>query len=119
MDAILANRSSDWGQCVSLDLRKELVETGSIMPSANRTTTTPIEPVAEPIAPSDEQLALAVAKHLNRADREAAGEEFMKLYDRHRRMLWAFVAARSSRRDADDIAQEIWQRVWSSLPSRF
>jgi RNA polymerase sigma factor (sigma-70 family) len=70
-------------------------------------------------APSDAQVALSVAEQLNRGDRHAAGQAFIELYDRHYTLLRAFIASRAGRSDADDIAQEVWQRVWQYLPTRF
>ena len=71
------------------------------------------------ISPSDAQVALSVVEQLNRGDRHAAGQAFIELYNRHYTLLRAFIAARAGRSDADDIAQEVWQRVWQHLPTRF
>jgi RNA polymerase sigma-70 factor (ECF subfamily) len=70
-------------------------------------------------AQSDEQLALSIAELINRGDRHGAGQLFIGLYERHFTLLRAFVASRAGRSDADDIAQEVWQRVWQNLPTRF
>jgi RNA polymerase sigma-70 factor (ECF subfamily) len=71
------------------------------------------------LSPSDAQLALSVAEQLNRGDRHGAGQAFIELYNRHYTLLRAFIASRAGRSDADDVAQEVWQRVWQYLPTRF
>ncbi len=69
---------------------------------------------------SDEQLAALVAA---RDESARAGDEakraFAELFDRHARKLLAFLASRARRSDLDDVHQEIWQRVWQSLPTSF
>jgi len=64
--------------------------------------------------PADEQLAAIVAQAGQQG--EAA---FGQLYDRHARPLLLFLAARISRSSLDDVHQEIWTRVWQSLPTGF
>ncbi len=41
------------------------------------------------------------------------------LYDRHARGVLAFLASRSSRTEADDLHQAVWQRVWQSAGTGF
>ena len=71
-------------------------------------------------APSDEQLAEAVARrdqspqHWNRAQEACA-----QLYVRHARKLLAFLAARVHCSDLEDVHQEVWERVWHYLPRGF
>lgn len=66
------------------------------------------------LTPADEQLAVIVAQAGHKA--QAA---FEQLYDRHARPLLLFLAARISRSTLDDVHQEIWTRVWQSLPTGF
>jgi len=42
-----------------------------------------------------------------------------ELYARHARRLLAFLAARVSRSDLEDVHQAVWERVWRHLPSGF
>jgi RNA polymerase sigma-70 factor (ECF subfamily) len=72
-------------------------------------------------APGDEQLAARVARREgSEPERRAAREAFERLYGRHAPMLLAFLGARvSPRADADDLHQEVWQRVWRHLPCSF
>ncbi|HZZ71318.1 MAG TPA: RNA polymerase sigma factor [Pirellulales bacterium] len=68
----------------------------------------------------DEQLAKTVSQEsLPGGDRAAAGSAFMQLYERHERLLLAFVVTRVNPNDADDVLQEIWQKVWRFLPTQF
>jgi RNA polymerase sigma factor (sigma-70 family) len=98
----------------SQDLRSEFV----IIKSSAKISES-VTPLAPTVGIHDEQLALNVSQQLSLGRREEANKAFMLLYDRHAKPLWAFVVARVSRSDADDINQEIWQRVWQYLPTRF
>jgi RNA polymerase sigma-70 factor (ECF subfamily) len=64
---------------------------------------------------SDEQLAQAT-RH---ADPVAARGAVDELYRRYGRRVLAFLAARLPRSDVDDVHQEVWLRVWRSLPEGF
>lgn len=65
---------------------------------------------------ADEELAATAAE---RADGRAAKAAFSALYDRHARKLLAFLAGRLKENAVEDTAQEIWQKVWQSLPTAF
>jgi RNA polymerase sigma factor (sigma-70 family) len=65
---------------------------------------------------ADEDLAATAAK---RADGRAASAAFSALYDRHARKLLAFLAGRMKESAVEDTAQEVWQKVWQSLPTGF
>ncbi len=71
-------------------------------------------------ARSDEELAAAIARRdeSERAFR-AAREAFEGLYRRHAPLLLAFLSSRVHASDRDDLHQDIWQRVWASLPAQF
>lgn len=60
------------------------------------------------MTPTDEDLA-------GRATREA----LETLYERHAPALLAFLAARSSAADAEDLHHDLWLRVWKHLPDAF
>lgn len=69
---------------------------------------------------TDEQLAEQVALREESAERDRAAQEaFRVLYDRHARLLLAFLATRVPRNELDDLGQMVWQRVWKSLPTQF
>ncbi len=69
---------------------------------------------------TDEALAGRVAKREESpAARTAAQDACRELYDRHARRLLAFLAGRVKAAAVEDIAQEVWQKVWQSLPSAF
>jgi RNA polymerase sigma factor (sigma-70 family) len=69
---------------------------------------------------TDEQLAAIVA---GRAQSRAAFEEARRacndLYQRHARLLLAFLSRQLPRTDLEDAAQAIWERVWRRLPEGF
>ena len=71
-------------------------------------------------ARSDEELAAEIARRdaSERASR-AAREAFEGLYRRHAPLLLAFMSSRVHASDRDDLHQDIWQRVWTSLPAQF
>jgi RNA polymerase sigma-70 factor, ECF subfamily len=56
-----------------------------------------------------------------RADPGAAESAFRTLYDRHSPSLFAFLAARLERSEAEDVLQDAWLRIWKALgePGRF
>ena len=72
------------------------------------------------VSPSDEDLALKIAA---RGESDAAWRQARQacteLYQRHARRLLAFLSARVSRSDLEDIHQGVWERVWSRLPEGF
>lgn len=76
--------------------------------------------VSENPAKTDEQLASVV---IQRDDSQNAFEQskasFEELYQRHSRMLLAFLSSRVSRNDVDDVHQAVWQKMWQSMPSQF
>lgn len=64
----------------------------------------------------DEELAVTASKR----DKPAAAQKaFAGLYDRHARKLLAFLAGRVKESAVEDTAQEVWQKVWQSLPTGF
>ena len=71
-------------------------------------------------ARSDEELAAEIARRdaSERAFR-AARDAFEGLYRRHAPLLLAFLSSRVHASDRDDLHQDIWQRVWASLPAQF
>ena len=69
---------------------------------------------------TDERLARVVAARDESAGTaDAARDACRELYDRHARKLLAFLAGRVRPGAVEDIAQEIWQKVWQSLPTAF
>jgi RNA polymerase sigma-70 factor (ECF subfamily) len=69
---------------------------------------------------SDEQLAEIVARREHSdQDWRTASSACAQLYERHARLLLAFLAARVPRSSLEDAAQEIWQRIWQHLPTGF
>jgi RNA polymerase sigma factor (sigma-70 family) len=69
---------------------------------------------------SDEQLAAVIAvRDRSRTAWDEAQQSFAQLHETHSRKLLAFLATRVSRSDLDDVHQEVWQRVWQSLPTGF
>jgi len=69
---------------------------------------------------TDEQLAEIVASRGSSAEAMyAAHAALMELYRRHARRLLAFLGARVTRGDLDDMHQEVWLRVWRHLPGGF
>lgn len=67
-------------------------------------------------AVADEELAAAAAK---RDKASAAQAAFAALYDRHARKLLAFLAGRLKEAAVEDTAQDVWQKIWQSLPTGF
>jgi RNA polymerase sigma factor (sigma-70 family) len=65
---------------------------------------------------TDETLAGRAAR---RDESAAARDAFRDLYDRHARRLLAFLAGRVKQAAVEDLAQDVWQKVWQSLPTAF
>jgi RNA polymerase sigma-70 factor (ECF subfamily) len=78
------------------------------------------EPVKTLAVPDDSELALRIGRRGN-GHSGSAQEAFRALYDRHAPRLFAFLAARLNRSEADDVLQEVWVGVWRALvePGRF
>jgi RNA polymerase sigma factor (sigma-70 family) len=69
---------------------------------------------------SDEELAAEISgRDASERAFRAAREAFEGLYRRHAPLLLAFLSSRVHASDRDDLHQEIWQRVWVSLPAQF
>jgi RNA polymerase sigma-70 factor (ECF subfamily) len=69
---------------------------------------------------TDEDLAARMAKRDESArDWASAQEACRELYERHARRMIAFLAARVRLAVVEDIHQEVWQKVWQSLPTAF
>src|SRR5262245_42487661 len=73
-----------------------------------------------PTETTDEELAAACARrdeslHLRRLAETA----FEILYDRHAKRLIAFLGGRVSMAVLDDVNQDVWVRVWQTLPTGF
>ena len=61
----------------------------------------------------DENLAQRVAcRDGSAADRAVAVSSYEELYRRHARQLLAFLAARCSAADREDLLQRVWLKVW-------
>ena len=69
---------------------------------------------------TDEQLAAVLARR-DESDRarQLAQDACRTLYDRHARLLLAFLTTRVGRHDAEDVQQLVWQRVWQSAAGGF
>lgn len=68
---------------------------------------------------SDEQLAAGIAATPLGEDVKKAIESFEELYRRHARMLLAFVAARASSTEVDDVLQAVWLKAWKHIGDQF
>lgn len=73
-----------------------------------------------PAESTDEELAAACARrgespHLRRLAETA----FEILYDRHAKRLLAFLGGRVSVAVLDDVNQDVWVKVWQTLPTGF
>src|SRR5947209_3692009 len=69
---------------------------------------------------SDEELAAEIAgRDASERAFRAAREAFEGLYRRHAPLLLAFLSSRVHASERDDLHQDIWQRVWVSLPAQF
>jgi RNA polymerase sigma factor (sigma-70 family) len=72
-------------------------------------------------AASDEALARAAAdRGPTPKARRSAHDAFQELYDRHANRLIAFLRKLQLPRDeVEDAHQDVWDRVWGGLPTRF
>lgn len=69
---------------------------------------------------TDEQLADIIQRRDDSAvAMQNATTCFEKLYERHARLLLAFLASRVRRSDLEDVHQSVWQKIWQYLPSQF
>lgn len=69
---------------------------------------------------SDEALAAAVGERVRQGpDLRGAHDAYRALYQRHARLLLAFLAARVHPNDVEDVHQAVWERVWQHLPDSF
>lgn len=69
---------------------------------------------------TDEGLAAVVARREESPSAHAAARDACRsLYDRHARKLLSFLSGRVKPSAVEDIAQEVWQKVWQSLPTAF
>lgn len=69
---------------------------------------------------TDQQLAEKIQRRNESADAmQTATVCFEQLYERHARLLLAFLASRVNRSDLDDVHQSVWQKVWQYLPKHF
>lgn len=69
---------------------------------------------------TDEQLAEFIQRRDESADAmQQAANCFEQLYQRHARLLLAFLASRVNRSDLEDIHQTVWQKIWQNLPKHF
>ena len=69
---------------------------------------------------TDEELAEIVARASSPVgDRAVASAAYLQLYDRHQGKIRTFLFARVHANDVDDVEQEVWQRVWRFLPTKF
>lgn len=68
----------------------------------------------------DEQLTALIAQREESALAwHEAQDACRRLYDRHARLLLAFLASRLRRDNLEDVHQAVWQRVWEHLPKGF
>ena len=68
----------------------------------------------------DDELAAACASRDDSTDaRELAESAFRTLYDRHAKRLLAFLGGRVSLAVLDDVHQDVWTKVWQSVPTGF
>ena len=70
--------------------------------------------------PSDDELAAIIARRGgSKQDSLEACAAFEQLYGRHARLLSAFLSVHIRRDRLDDLGQEVWKRVWLSLPDQY
>jgi RNA polymerase sigma factor (sigma-70 family) len=67
-----------------------------------------------PLQLTDEELVDCIRGRLRHM---TATDAFTELYRRHCRALLAFLVTRSNRKEVDDLAQEVWQRLWKHSKS--
>ena len=69
---------------------------------------------------SDEQLAQQIQqREQSSSAMQRATNGFEALYQRHSRLLLAFLASRVSKSDLEDVHQSVWQKIWQYLPKQF
>jgi RNA polymerase sigma factor (sigma-70 family) len=69
---------------------------------------------------SDEELAATCARRDDSPrHRRLAETAFHTLYDRHAKRLLAFLGGRVNMAMLDDVNQDVWAKVWRSLPTGF
>lgn len=69
---------------------------------------------------TDRELAEAISLRDQSTEHwRQAQQHFEALYQRHSRLLLAFLSSRVNRSDLDDIHQAVWSRVWQYLPTHF
>lgn len=69
---------------------------------------------------SDEELAATCARRDDSPHARRLGETaFRTLYDRHGKRLLAFLGGRVTTAALDDVPQDVWAKVWQSLPTKF
>jgi len=65
---------------------------------------------------TDEELAGVVAgRRKPHADEQGATAAFEELYDRYASRLLAYLSARRSLGDVEDLHQAVWMRVWDRI----
>jgi RNA polymerase sigma-70 factor (ECF subfamily) len=67
---------------------------------------------------SDEQLAVCLTQGRKSSATREAEAAFQQLYQRHARLLLAFLAGRVRHDALDDVHQTVWLRVWERTPER-
>src|SRR5262245_27938839 len=78
--------------------------------------------MSSPALDTDDDEALAGIIAARQASPQAlrnAQDACRTLYQRHARMLLAFLAARLPPHECEDVHQVVWQRVWEHLPTSF
>lgn len=71
-------------------------------------------------ATTDEELAATCARRDDSShQRRLAETAFHTLYDRHAKRLLAFLGGRVDMAVLDDVNQDVWAKVWRSLPTGF
>lgn len=69
---------------------------------------------------TDRELAEAISRRDDSTEYwQQAQRHFEQLYNRHSRLLLAFLSSRVNRSDLEDIHQAVWSRVWQYLPTHF
>jgi len=69
---------------------------------------------------TDEELAATCARRDDSPlHRRLAETAFHALYDRHARRLLAFLGGRIDLAALDDVTQDVWEKIWRTLPTGF
>ena len=69
---------------------------------------------------TDEELAAVCARRGGSPGHRVRAEAaFRTLYDRHARRLLAFLGGRVGMDVLDDVSQDVWAKVWRTLPTGF